>query len=63
MSFTKNKTNYESILQDDIIKTIKFNNHEYDSFFSEIIDGLSFIFSEDTIKPNRQELKRANNLD
>ena len=35
VSFTKNKTNYESVLQDDIIKTIKFNNHDYESFFGE----------------------------
>ena len=57
VSFTKNKTNYESILQDDIIKTIKFNNHDYESFFDEIIDGLTSMFSEENIKPNRKELK------
>ena len=36
ISFTKTKTNFESIMDDqEIIKTIKYNNHDLDSFFDE----------------------------
>ena len=63
VSFTKNKTNYESIMEDDIIKTIKFNNHDYDSFFNEIMDGLTIVFNEDSIKPSKEQLKSVSIID
>ena len=56
ISFTKTKTNFESILEDDIIKTIKYNNHELESFFDEIYDGLYTFFDEKDIIPKKKEL-------
>ena len=35
ISFTKTKTNFESIMEEDIIKTIKYNNHDLDSFLAK----------------------------
>ena len=57
ISFIKNKTNYESIMEQDIIKTIRFNNHDYDSFFDEISNGLSEFFEKDKIIPSREQIK------
>ena len=59
ISFMKNKTNYESVLQNDVIKTIKFNNHSYEDFFKEIMDGLTKVFDEKDIKPNQEQLKKV----
>ena len=33
-------------MEEDIIKTIKYNNHDLDSFFNEIFDGLYKFFDE-----------------
>ena len=57
ISFMKNKTNYESVLENDVIKTVKFNNHSYEDFFKEIMDGLTKVFDEKDIKPNQEQLK------
>jgi hypothetical protein len=57
ISFMKNKTNYESVLENDVIKTVKFNNHSYEDFFKEIMDGLTKAFDEKDIKPNQEQLK------
>ena len=56
LSFTKTKTNFESIMNDDIIKTIKYNNHDLDSFFNEIYDGLYKFFDEKDVIPKKKEL-------
>ena len=56
ISFTKTKTNFESIMEDDIIKTIKYNNHDLDSFFEEIYDGLYKFFDEKDVIPKKREL-------
>jgi phage tail tube protein FII len=56
ISFTKTKTNFESIMEDDIIKTIKYNNHDLDSFFNEIFDGLYKFFDEKDVSPMKTEL-------
>ena len=56
ISFIKNKTNYESILENDIIKTIKFNNHNYEQFFDEISSGLNSFFDSDKIIPKRSDI-------
>ena len=34
ISFTKNKSNFESILEDDKIKTIKYNDHTLEQFLT-----------------------------
>ena len=57
VSFTKNKTNYESVMEDNIVRTVKFNNHTYESFFEEIMNGLTKFFDEETIKPSREKLQ------
>ena len=59
ISFTKNKTNYESVLQNEIIKTVKFNNHSYEDFFNEIMSGLTKVFDEKNILPNQGQLKKV----
>ena len=40
-------------MEDDIIKTIKYNNHDFDSFFKEIYEGLDKFFdSKDILLKN-----------
>ena len=56
ISFTKNKTNFESIMEDDIIKTIKYNNHTLDTFFNEIYEGLYTFFNHRDIIPSKSDL-------
>ena len=63
LSFIKNKTNYESILEDGMIKTIQFNNHSLGDFFDEIMDGLETVFSKETIIPSREQLKSVSHID
>ena len=63
VSFTKNKTNFESILENDIIKTVKFNNHSLEEFFNEIMEGLEKMFDKGTIIPSREQLKKTSLLD
>ena len=43
-------------MDDDIIKTIKYNNHDLDSFFGEIYDGLYKFFDEKDVIPKKREL-------
>ena len=50
VSFTKNKSNFESILEDDKVKTIKYNDHTLEQFLNEIYEGLSKIFEAKWIK-------------
>lgn len=57
VSFTKTKTNFESIMDDqEIIKTIKYNNHDLDSFFDEIYEGLFKFFDERDVIPKKKDL-------
>jgi hypothetical protein len=56
ISFTKTKTNFESIMDDDVIKTIKYNNHDLDAFFNEIYDGLYKFFDKKDVIPEKSEL-------
>ena len=63
VSFMKNKTNFESILENDIIKTVKFNNHSLEDFFNEIMEGLEKMFDKGTIIPSREQLKKTSLLD
>lgn len=56
VSFTKNKTGFESIMEDNIIKTIKYNNHDIPYFFNEIYEGLYKLFDKDKIIPNKDEI-------
>ena len=60
ISFTKNKSNFESILEDDIVKTIKYNDHTLEEFFEEIYDG----FKKSSLKiteviPSQSQLKKV----
>ncbi len=56
ISFIKNKTGFESIMEDDVIKTIKYNNHELPEFFNEIYTGLDKVFDKDKITPKKEEI-------
>ena len=63
VSFTKNKTNFESILENDKVKTIKYNDHTLEEFLNEIYEGLSKIFESKDITPSREDLNGLSNFD
>ena len=63
ISFMKNKTNYETVLEDGIIKTIRFNDHTIDEFLNEIFDGLESYFDKKTIIPTREQIKKVSSLE
>ena len=63
ISFIKNKTNYESILEDGTIKTIRFNHSKEEDFFDEILEGLEKNFSKELIIPSKEELKKVSIID
>tara|TARA_B100000214_G_scaffold364690_1_gene331570 strand:- start:3109 stop:7107 length:3999 start_codon:yes stop_codon:yes gene_type:complete len=63
ISFIKNKTNFESILDSKIIKTVKFNNHTLEGFFIEIMDGLENMFEKKMIIPSREQIEKTSVLD
>ena len=56
LSFTKTKTNFESIMEEGIIKTIKYNDHDLKSFFNEIFEGLEKMFDKQKIIPNKNQI-------
>lgn len=56
VSITKNKTNFESIMEDGVIKTIKYNDHDLNDFFKEVFDGLYSKYDNKQIIPNREQL-------
>jgi hypothetical protein len=54
VSFIKNKTNFESIMDEDgVIKTIKYNNHTFKEFMDEIYEGLEKF---KTITPTKKQI-------
>ena len=57
ISFTKNKTNFESIMEDNIVKTIKFGDDSFDEFFDEIFTGLHKFFDKDVIVPRQSDVR------
>ena len=57
LSFTKNKSNFESILKDNTVTTIKYNDHSLEGFFNEIHDGLEGFFDKEEFIPSRSQLK------
>lgn len=61
ISFTKTKTNFESIMEDGVIKTIKYNDHDLKSFFDEIFEGLDKIFDKKNITPNKSQINELMN--
>ena len=63
VSFTKNKTNFESILENNIVKIIKHNNHTYDDFFNEIYKTLHTLFPEENILPKNSDFKKLSPKD
>ena len=63
ISFIKNKTNYESVLEENTIKTIRFNHSKEEDFFDEIMDGLEKMFDKETIIPSREQLKKVSMVD
>ena len=56
ISFTKTKTNFASIMEDDIIKTVQYNNHNLESFFNEIYDGLYRLYNPKDILPTKDDI-------
>tara|TARA_B100001094_G_scaffold118236_1_gene114000 strand:+ start:1271 stop:5116 length:3846 start_codon:yes stop_codon:yes gene_type:complete len=60
VSFIKNKTGFESIMEEEnviqTIKNIKYNNHSFQDFFDEIYNGLSELYDKELIMPNQEEI-------
>ena len=57
LSFTKNKTKFESVYKDNQIQTIKNNSHTLKEFFQEIYEGYKqSSLSNETITPSEKEL-------
>ena len=62
VSFIKNKTNFESILDsDNIIKTIQHNNHTIKEFLNEISNGLSLKYK--TVLPSKKDIRNLSEDD
>ena len=40
ISFTRNHSNFTSIMKNDIVKTVHYNQHSFDDFIKEIYNGL-----------------------
>tara|TARA_Y100000389_G_scaffold115453_1_gene112531 strand:+ start:1725 stop:5504 length:3780 start_codon:yes stop_codon:yes gene_type:complete len=59
VSFIKNKTNFESIMIDDVIKTVKHNDKSLKYFFDEIFEGIYEIFETKNIYPKKQDLNNT----
>ena len=62
LSFTKTKSGFDSILEDDIIKTVKYNDYSLESFFDVIFDGLERYFDKKYIIPQREQIKDLSSL-
>ena len=62
ISFTKNKSNFESILENDKIKTIKYNDHTLEEFFNEISEGLLKVFESKDIIPSIEDINGIGSL-
>ena len=58
VSFIKNKTNFDSIMVNDIIKTVKHNDKSLQDFFTEIFNGLYDTFEQNNISPTREEIDK-----
>ena len=59
ISFLQNSSNFQSILNpdDNIVYTIKYNDHSFDDFINSIFKGLNSVFTPDLIKPSLKEIK------
>ena len=62
LSFTKTKTNFESILEEEVIKTVKFNDYSLESFFDFIMNELEKYFDKEIIIPNRKQIADLESL-
>ena len=56
VSFIKNKTNFDSIMVDDVIKTVKHNDKTLKEFFDEIFKGLNEVFETNNISPKKEQI-------
>ena len=63
ISFTKNKSNFESVLEDGKVMTVKYNDHSLMDFFDEIFTKLqqSSIPLKD-ITPNKKQIESLKSL-
>ena len=57
ISVIKNKSNFASILDNNIVKTVKFSNLDTKFFLNEVYDGLKEIFDKDLITPKKTEIE------
>lgn len=65
ISLTKNKSNFDSVMIDGVIKTVKHNDKNLKEFFNEIFEGLYDIFEPSKISPTKEQidaLPTLNNL-
>ena len=55
VSFTRNHSNFTSIInKDNVVKTIKYNEHSFDDFMKEIFNGMKGY----KIKPDRNDYEK-----
>tara|TARA_B100001123_G_C15329064_1_gene1030606 strand:- start:97 stop:3753 length:3657 start_codon:yes stop_codon:yes gene_type:complete len=65
ISILKNNTSFQSILdtEDNIIYSIKYNNHTFEQFIKEIYNGLHLLFSKESIMPSEKDFNKLSNLE
>ena len=56
ISFIKNKSNFDSVMIDGVIKTVKHNDKSLKEFFTEIFEGLYDVFDSNKISPSKEQI-------
>ena len=60
--FIKNKSNFDSIMIDGVIKTVKHNDTSLKEFFDEIFEGLYDVFDSSKISPTKEQMDDLSSL-
>ena len=57
VSFIKTQSNFANILEEDIVKTIRYNDYSFDEFIKQVYAGLHKFTDPKLISPSQKELK------
>ena len=63
ISFIKTRSNFANILDDDIVKTIRYNDYSFDEFMKQIYIGLHKFTDDKLIYPSQKEFKHISKKD
>ena len=63
VSFIKTRSNFANILDDDIVKTIKYNDYSFDEFMKQVYIGLHKFTEDELIYPSQKEFKHISKKD